>query len=75
MIDLAKSGMTMVVVSHEMSFAKEVADEIIFMDEGRIIERATDRAFFENPQTERAKSFIDKIRGNEGRQRTNITAG
>jgi len=74
MIDLANSGMTMVVVSHEMSFAKEVADEIIFMDEGRIIERATDRAFFEKPQTERAKSFIDKIRGSEGRQRTNITA-
>jgi len=61
MIDLAKSGMTMIVVTHEMSFAKDVADEIIFMDEGRIIERATDSAFFENPKTQRARSFINKI--------------
>jgi ABC-type polar amino acid transport system ATPase subunit len=61
MIDLAKSGMTMVVVTHEMGFAKEVADEIIFMDEGRIIERGTDRSFFENPKAERTKAFLDKI--------------
>jgi ABC-type polar amino acid transport system ATPase subunit len=61
MLDLAKSGMTMIVVTHEMSFAKEVADEIIFMDEGRIVERATDKAFFENPKTERAKDFLNKI--------------
>jgi ABC-type polar amino acid transport system ATPase subunit len=61
MIDLAKSGMTMMVVTHEMGFAKEVADEIIFMDQGRIIERGTDKTFFENPKTDRAKDFLDKI--------------
>lgn len=61
MIALAKSGMTMIVVTHEMGFAKEVADEIIFMDQGRIIERATDKNFFANPQTERAKEFLNKI--------------
>jgi glutamate/aspartate transport system ATP-binding protein len=61
MIDLAKSGMTMMVVTHEMGFAKEVADEIIFMDQGRIIERGTDKTFFENPKTERAKDFLKKI--------------
>jgi len=61
MIDLAKSGMTMMVVTHEMGFAKEVADEIIFMDQGRIVERGTDKSFFENPKTERAKDFLNKI--------------
>jgi ABC-type polar amino acid transport system ATPase subunit len=61
MIDLAKSGMTMIVVTHEMGFAREVADEIIFMDQGRIVERATDKSFFENPQTDRAKDFLNKI--------------
>ncbi len=61
MIDLARSGMTMAVVTHEMGFAKEVADEIIFMDEGRIVERGTDRSFFENPKSERAKDFLSKI--------------
>lgn len=61
MVDLAKSGMTMAVVTHEMGFAKEVADEIIFMDDGRIIERGTDKTFFENPETERAKDFLRKI--------------
>lgn len=61
MIDLAKSGMTMVVVTHEMGFAKEVADEIIFMDQGRIVERATDKTFFTNPKTERAREFLNKI--------------
>lgn len=61
MIDLAKSGMTMIVVTHEMGFAKEVADEIIFMDQGRIVERATDKTFFSNPKTERAREFLNKI--------------
>ena len=61
MIDLAKSGMTMVVVTHEMGFAREVADEIIFMDEGRIIERGTDKSFFKKPKTERARDFLNKI--------------
>ncbi|WP_299980797.1 amino acid ABC transporter ATP-binding protein [Desulfobacula sp.] len=61
MVDLAQSGMTMAVVTHEMGFAKEVADEIIFMDEGRIIERGTDKSFFENPESERLKEFLRKI--------------
>jgi ABC-type polar amino acid transport system ATPase subunit len=61
MIALAKSGMTMAVVTHEMGFAREVADEIIFMDGGRIIERGTDQTFFENPKTERARDFLNKI--------------
>lgn len=61
MIDLAKSGMTMIVVTHEMGFAREVANEIIFMDEGKIVERATDKSFFENPKTQRAREFLDKI--------------
>ena len=61
MIDLAKGGMTMLCVTHEMGFAREVADEIIFMDGGRIIERGTYEGFFNNPQTERAKAFLDQI--------------
>ncbi len=61
MIDLAKSGMTMIVVTHEMGFAREVANEIIFMDQGRIVERATDKTFFQNPKTDRAKDFLNKI--------------
>jgi ABC-type polar amino acid transport system ATPase subunit len=61
MIDLAKGGMTMIVVTHEMGFAREVADEIIFMDEGRIIERGTDISFFQNPKSSRTKDFLDKI--------------
>jgi len=61
MIDLAKSGMTMAVVTHEMGFAREVADEIIFMDEGMIIERGTDKSFFSAPKTDRAKDFLSKI--------------
>jgi ABC-type polar amino acid transport system ATPase subunit len=61
MIDLAKGGMTMIVVTHEMGFAREVADEIIFMDEGTIIERGTDINFFQNPKSPRTKDFLDKI--------------
>ncbi len=61
MTNLSKSGMTMIVVTHEMGFAREVADEIIFMDEGRIIERGTDISFFQNPKSPRTKDFLDKI--------------
>ncbi len=61
MIDLAKGGMTMVVVTHEMGFAREVADEIIFMDEGKIIERGTGEEFFKSPKSERTKDFLGKI--------------
>ncbi len=61
MIGLAKGGMTMIVVTHEMGFAREVANEIIFMDDGRIIERGTDESFFKNPKSERTKDFLSKI--------------
>jgi len=61
MIDLAKEGMTMLVVTHEMGFAREVADEIIFMDEGRIIERGTGEDFFTKPKSQRTKDFLSQI--------------
>lgn len=61
MIDLAKEGMTMIVVTHEMAFAREVADEIIFIDEGKIVERGTDESFFANPKSERTKVFLSQI--------------
>ena len=61
MIDLAKAGMTMVVVTHEMGFAKEVADEIIFIDHGQIVERGDGKSFFENPEHARTKDFLAKI--------------
>ena len=61
MVDLAKAGMTMIVVTHEMGFAKEVADNMIFMDEGRIVERAKTNDFFENPKSDRTKLFLSQI--------------
>jgi polar amino acid transport system ATP-binding protein len=61
MLDLAKEGMTMVVVSHEMGFAKAAADRMIFMDEGLIIEEATPEGLYENPQHDRTKLFLSKI--------------
>ena len=61
MVDLAKAGMTMIVVTHEMGFAKEVADEVIFMDEGMIVERANTEDFFANPKNERTKLFLSQI--------------
>jgi ABC-type polar amino acid transport system ATPase subunit len=61
MINLAKEGMTMLCVTHEMGFAREVADEIIFMDFGKIVERGTYEGFFNNPKSERAREFLDQI--------------
>jgi len=61
MIDLAKEGMTMLCVTHEMGFAREVADEIIFMDFGKIVERGTYEEFFNNPKSERAREFLKQI--------------
>jgi ABC-type polar amino acid transport system ATPase subunit len=61
MIDLAKEGMTMLCVTHEMGFAKEVADEIIFMDFGKIVERGTYEGFFNQPKSDRAKEFLSQI--------------
>ena len=61
MVNLAKGGMTMIVVTHEMGFAKEVADEVVFMDEGMIVERAKTKDFFANPKNERTKLFLSQI--------------
>ena len=61
MVNLAKAGMTMIVVTHEMGFAKEVADEVIFMDEGMIVERAETNDFFANPKNDRTKLFLSQI--------------
>jgi polar amino acid transport system ATP-binding protein len=61
MKDLAKEGMTMVVVTHEMGFAREVADRVIFMDEGMILEEGTPEHFFKNPVHERTKAFLSQI--------------
>ena len=61
MVNLAKGGMTMIVVTHEMGFAKEVADEVIFMDEGMIVERAPTKQFFANPKNDRTKLFLSQI--------------
>ena len=61
MVDLAKGGMTMIVVTHEMGFAKEVADNMIFMDEGKIVEKAKTKEFFDNPKSDRTKLFLSQI--------------
>ena len=61
MIDLADEGMTMLVVTHEMGFAKSVADRVMFMDEGEIVEQNSPDVFFDNPQHERTKLFLSQI--------------
>jgi len=61
MVELANGGMTMIVVTHEMGFAKEVADQMIFMDEGMIVEKASTKEFFSNPKSERTKLFLSQI--------------
>ena len=61
MVDLAKGGMTMVVVTHEMGFARTAADRVVFMAEGQIVEENTPEEFFTNPQSDRAKDFLGKI--------------
>lgn len=61
MKELAKSGMTMVVVTHEMGFAKDVSDRVVFMDQGKIIEEGTPLDIFNNPQNERTKNFLSKV--------------
>ena len=58
LLELAKNGMTMVIVTHELEFAKHVADKIVFMEHGQIVETSTPKEFFNNPKTERAKSFL-----------------
>ena len=61
MKDLAAEGMTMVVVTHEMGFAREVSDRVMFMDDGRIIEEGTPQQIFSNPQNQRTKDFLSKL--------------
>ncbi len=63
MVELAAEGMTMVVVTHEMGFARTVADRVVFMDRGEIVESAPPRAFFEAPRTDRARLFLSQILG------------
>jgi general L-amino acid transport system ATP-binding protein len=63
MVELAKGGITMLVVTHEMGFAKAVADRVIFMDQGQIVEENTPEAFFSHPKSERTKDFLSKILG------------
>lgn len=63
MVELAQGGMTMVVVTHEMNFARRVANRVIFMADGQIVEENTPNEFFEHPQTERARDFLDSIKG------------
>ena len=60
-IELAEQGMTMICVSHEMGFAKSVADRVIFMDNGQIVEQNTPEEFFSNPKNERTRDFLSKI--------------
>jgi polar amino acid transport system ATP-binding protein len=61
MVALSKQGMTMIVVTHEMGFARAVADRVVFVDEGRVIEDAAPAEFFTRPRTERGRAFLDKI--------------
>jgi ABC-type polar amino acid transport system ATPase subunit len=60
-IDLASDGMTMICVTHEMGFAKEAADRIVFMDEGEIVESGAPECFFRTPKTDRCKKFLNQI--------------
>lgn len=61
MTDLAREGMTMIVVTHEMGFARRAADRVVFMADGQIVEENTPNEFFTNPRTDRARDFLSKI--------------
>ena len=61
MVELANDGMTMICVTHEMGFARQVADRVIFMDEGEIVEENAPEAFFSNPRSERTKLFLSQV--------------
>ncbi len=63
MIELARAGMTMIVVTHEMNFARRVADRVVFMADGQIVEEGTPAEFFDAPKTERAREFLESIKG------------
>ncbi|HOQ22939.1 MAG TPA: amino acid ABC transporter ATP-binding protein, partial [Microbacterium sp.] len=61
MVGLAQDGMTMIVVTHEMGFARKAADRVVFMADGQIVEEATPDEFFTNPKSDRAKDFLSKL--------------
>ncbi len=63
MVDLVRQGMTMIVVTHEMNFARRVADRVVFMADGAIVEEGAPDAFFDHPQSQRARDFLDSIKG------------
>jgi glutamate/aspartate transport system ATP-binding protein len=63
MTDLARDGMTMIVVSHEMGFARRVADRVVFMDAGEVVETRNPDEFFSTPESERARAFLSKVLG------------
>ena len=63
MVELARGGMTMIVVTHEMGFARRVADRVVFMADGQIVEEGSPDEFFEHPRSQRAREFLDSIRG------------
>ena len=63
MVELARGGMTMVVVTHEMNFARRVADRVVFMADGQIVEEGAPAEFFDHPKTQRARDFLDSIKG------------
>ena len=61
MRELAEAGMTMIVVTHEMGFAREIANRVLFIDEGVVVEQNDPQTFFSNPQSDRAKDFLSKV--------------
>jgi general L-amino acid transport system ATP-binding protein len=63
MIEMAQQGITMLCVTHEMGFARAVADRVIFMDQGQIVEQNTPNEFFDHPQSDRSRDFLSKILG------------
>lgn len=73
MLDLAKQGRTMLIVTHEMQFARAIADRIIFLDNGKIVEKATPDEFFDNPKTERAKQFLNTFEFDSVRAKKELT--
>lgn len=72
MLDLAKQGRTMLIVTHEMQFARAIADRIIFLDNGKIVEEATPDEFFDNPKTERAKQFLNTFEFDSVREKKEL---